>query len=268
MQPQLEFKIEAKGVFAHCNITPVCPKCNGSTFIFELDENRPHYRIAKPCYCRKYVIRSNIYNTAKIPSNYWDATLDNFETVGMPNLKKVLAAVKKKLVLYKNINRESPVKGLVIYGGYGSGKTRLVCAILRELILDIGLKSLFIEFASLINQIKHGYDNNEYEAKFLTPLLEVDVLAIDELGKGRKSQWEQSILDQIISKRYFAKKTTFFTTNYTISKAPPDINSLAPLSEMIEPRVYSRLFEMCDFIEVDSRDYRKYPTEVVEIGNE
>ena len=43
----------------------------------------------------------------------------------------------------------------------------------------------------------------------------IPVLILDELGKGKNSEWEMNIIDKIIHQRYNAKKKTIFTTNYS-----------------------------------------------------
>ena len=92
------------------------------------------------------------------------------------------------------------------------------------------------------------------------PLVTLPVLVIDELGKGRGSEWELGVLDELISKRYNAHRTTLFTTNYGLessAKSTEASKGFESLQERVGSRIYSRLIEMCKPIRISGRDYRK-----------
>ena len=101
----------------------------------------------------------------------------------------------------------------------------------------------------------------------MAPLAEIEVLAIDELGKGRNTPWQLSIIDEIISKRYNRGLTTLFTTNYPLadsSRSNPSSGgelrekmTQETLLDRVDERIFSRLHEMVDFVEIDAPDYRK-----------
>ena len=158
-------------------------------------------------------------------------------------------------------------------GSVGVGKTRLVCSILRAYTLEHQIPCLFKEFSSLLSEIKGGYDRGLSESLVLEKISDIEILVIDELGKGRKTDWEVAILDSIISQRYNMNRTTIFTTNYydekfigTASKSHARKVSQSEDKEVEEtpelianrtsPRIYSRLKEMCAFTYIDAGDFR------------
>ena len=49
-----------------------------------------------------------------------------------------------------------------------------------------GVSVKFVDFFQLLAEIKASFSKKESEELILKPLIEVDVLCIDELGKGRK----------------------------------------------------------------------------------
>jgi DNA replication protein DnaC len=109
----------------------------------------------------------------------------------------------------------------------------------------------------------------------LRPLLHVPVLAIDELGKERGTEWERSMLDELISRRFNSGLSTLFATNYfleerenPVKETPGMRNTRSPdfareaetmtLPRRVGDRIYSRLNEMCTFVKLDpGHDLRK-----------
>ena len=79
----------------------------------------------------------------------------------------------------------------------------------------------------------------------------IPVLAVDELGKNRGTDWETGVLDELISKRYNANRTTLFTTNLT-----PVGQARDSLRDRVGERIYSRIVEMCSFELLEGEDYR------------
>lgn len=242
-----------------------CRKCDGTGFVFSQDpEGRD---IVERCSCQDLKGKIEKYNRAGIPGKFYDATLDNFETRGKPQLKKALDLGKSAVGRYHNGEH----RGYIFMGSVGVGKTRLVCSMLREYIFDLNLSCLFYDFSRLLSEIKAGYDAGISEARILDRLVNVDVLVVDELGKGRKNDWEIYILDNIISPRYNLKKLTIFTTNYTDEKNSTYIESYRyksssgdykkaeikdTLKDRVHSRIYSRIKEMCDFCDMTGEDFR------------
>lgn len=160
-------------------------------------------------------------------------------------------------------------RGLVLHGKVGRGKTHLMVAMLRELVFRHGISVRFVEFSHLLADLKAGFDQNLGAARLIDPLVAVDVLAIDELGKGRNTEFEGTVLDELISRRYNSAATILATTNYA-PDAKPTGRSVANAAEVamgtraapslpdrVGARVHSRLQEMCDFLPVDGLDHRE-----------
>jgi DNA replication protein DnaC len=266
------YVLEAVGdraVARTCNACfDVCPACDGEEFQYVTDEQG--YSYAQRCgVCGPLNRRIEAFNAARIPARYRgrDARLQEFEKTderGQPigNLQDL------HMKIYRWTQGFTPGdRGFVLYGPVGTGKTHLMVAVLRHLLLEKGVPSRFIEFTHLLSEIKQQFDAGKGESEIMAPLAEIEVLAIDELGKGRNTPWQLSIIDEIISKRYNRGLTTLFTTNYPLRE--PKIDANAPdakikqqmtqetLVERVDERIFSRLHEMVDFLELDAPDYRK-----------
>jgi len=100
--------------------------------------------------------------------------------------------------------------------------------------------------------------------------VELDVLAIDEIGKGRGTPFEMDTLDELIARRYNAGRTTLFATNLSLAGETPRAGLTDPvefertsqglLRVRVGERIYSRLHEMCHALEFPAnkvKDHRK-----------
>ena len=154
-------------------------------------------------------------------------------------------------------------RALLFCGPPGTGKTHLLAAMLRELAAKKGVRGRYEEFFLLLSDIRDGFSRGLSSREWLEPLRQVDVLAIDEIGKGGKNrEFEQGILDEVLSVRYNAGRPTLLATNYprpgTVEwEFKADGQAAENLEQRLGPRIYSRLHEMCDLIDVLGPDQRE-----------
>ena len=257
----------AKARRCHECVTP-CPECGGDEYIHREDENG--YTYAEPCpLCGPLIARIEAFNKAGIPARYHgdNCTIEHFKTKN-PQTGSTLGNLPSiKFKVFEWVKQFSPGDdGFVLYGQVGTGKTHLLSAVIRHMTLEKGVASKFVEFTHLLSDIKKAFDKGEGQNSILEPLGQIPVLAIDELGKGRKTEWQLSIIDEIISKRYNRGYTTLFTTNFPISsrEAEADDSSFdldnvteETLEERVGERIFSRLCEMGEFLHLDAPDFRK-----------
>ncbi len=245
---------------AVCGCSRHCSLCRDSGRLFSKDA--AHREFVRICECEQRRQRVRLYNEAGVPAKFFDARLRD-EQKDRHN-----ADAYNTFVLHaKDYSRND--RGLVLMGAPGTGKTHLVAAFIYELIFRHGMPTLFQDFFDLLSRLRSGYSRDEPEEALIAPLIQVDVLVVDELGKGRNTPWEQTILDTIISHRYNDRKTTVFTTNFTESRRTTLAERVRSKDRMDEERevretlrdrvgsrIYSRLKEMCDFIVLEGPDRR------------
>jgi DNA replication protein DnaC len=143
-------------------------------------------------------------------------------------------------------------------GGCGVGKTHLAVAALLEIIRSGKPgRLLFSNFQDLIQEIQASFDsdNGTSKSEILRPILEADLLVLDELGSQKPTQFVQDILYYVINTRYNEERATIFTTNY--SDRSNDAKD-ETLEQRIGTRLRSRLAEMADRIEfAGATDHRR-----------
>lgn len=245
---------------APCSCLQVCPVCRGTAWV--PDGEGPRAR-QKRCACAAFTRRMERFDAARIPARHAGSSRMSFKPANARQ-SAVLVGVTRWLDGYR-VGEEN--RGLVLTGDVGRGKTHLMVAMLRELVFRHGVTVRFVEFSHLLADLKSGFDTGQGAARLIDPLVGVDVLAIDELGKGRNTEFEGTVLDELVSRRYNAAATILATTNYApgaptgtaVANAATvalGASSVPTLPDRVGPRVYSRLQEMCDFLEVVGPDHR------------
>jgi len=143
-------------------------------------------------------------------------------------------------------------QGLILKGDYSTGKTGLLIASLREVASRYTGKSAapihFTTGADLLDALRHGYEDGTHSAT-MERAKHVALLAIDDLGAEKPSEWVIERLFVIINARYEAQRPTFITTNY----------GLEDLEARIGPRILERLMETSRVITVDGPRLRLRP---------
>ena len=220
----------------------ICQKCFGTGMEIIAGKG------ARQCDCQKRS-KTNPFDKVRVPRRYFDCHFNSYSPSNPSQSQAVRYAMK--------FTQEFPAvdQGLLLTGPVGVGKTHLAVSILKGLTERGGFSCLFYEFGSLLKEIQDSYNANTQssELSVLSPVLNADVLVLDELGASKPTDWVRDTMAHIINTRYNDKKHTIFTTNYLDERQ----GSEETLEDRIGIRLRSRLFEMCKTIEVRGSDYRR-----------
>ena len=248
---------------------PSCLECGGRGWVVVPDGKSGSARL---CDCRKQQRLPMLEAAAGIPPRYRSCTLAKFLVDFQGADKNQLLAAKTISGQYVEnfLNEEGRFRasGLLFMGPPGVGKTHLAVAVLVELIRRYGARGRFVDFTSLLHQIQSTFDQQNMESKeaILQPVLDAEVLVLDELGAQKPTDWARDMLYLVLNHRYTRRMPTLFTTNYRLRIGARPAVSLDRGRDLLEtdlllesrlsPALLSRLYEMAQPVSIESVDYR------------
>ncbi len=223
-----------------------CPICNGSRWK-SVAVNGVE-RLTR-CDCWRNVVKERYLAESRIPVKFAKAELSNYRP-DTDSQRDALRLAKKFVEAFP-----AEQKGLVFYGPTGVGKTHLAVGLLRTVIRDKGARGFFFQTTELLRLVRETYNRSvdETEMEVLRPVLEADVLVLDDLGVEKTSEWVQETLGLVINTRYNARRATIVTSNL---RDPIDNTDMNSFMVQLGVRSRSRLLEMCEWVEVQGTDIR------------
>lgn len=137
-------------------------------------------------------------------------------------------------------------KGLLLYGNVGTGKTFLAACVVNALI-DRGYPCLMTNFSRLANHIAGMWEGKQ---EYIDSLRMFALVAIDDLGVERDTEYMNENVTTIIDSLYRANVPMIITSNYTPKQ-------LTEEKEIRKRRVFDRMLQVCHPIKVDGPSRRK-----------
>lgn len=260
-----------------------CPICRGTGWKLVARKDGAPGTVAVACECGMGERAQKVIERARIPKKYQDCDFESYETEladGKIWSPQHAHSMKQAKVIVQGFARDYPGvddRGLLLMGNSGVGKTHLAVAALKELV-GRGHTGFFCEYGALLREVQASYrpDSEVTELKILDPVLNTEVLVIDDLGVIKPSDWVRDIVGYMLNKRYVDgsrdlsnRRCTIITTNYfdepENDREPARDMSGRPiavrkdsLSDRISERTRSRLYEICRTVLINAPDFRRF----------
>ena len=156
---------------------------------------------------------------------------------------RIMRAAKSYVANFTQFREQG--KGLLLYGGVGTGKS-FAAACIANALIDTGRTCLMTNFARVLNTLWSIEEKQAYIDSFN----QFDLLVLDDLGAERRSEYAQEQVFNVIDGRYRSGLPLIITTNLGIDKIKkPDTIGNA--------RIYDRVLEMCHPIELSGQSRRR-----------
>lgn len=138
--------------------------------------------------------------------------------------------------------------GLYLWGGVGTGKTKLACTILNELAKQ-GVFGRFQRVTELLLKLMPGWDDDDNHTgrMFWDQLTTTPVLVLDDLGADQGTDFSRRTLQALYDKRLDLGHRTIFTSNLDLDDLQTFLN---------DQRLPSRIVGECKVVKMDGKDWR------------
>ena len=179
---------------------------------------------------------------AAIPARFVGRSFENFRAE-TDSQRHALTIAREYAEDFAEASRKG--QGLIFSGLPGTGKSHLAAAILQHLL---PLTVRYSTCLDLIRGVRETWrkDSEKSERQLLVYLERLDLLVIDEMGVQYGTEGEQTILFEILDRRYREVRPTVLLTN----------QDKAGLKAYVGDRVFDRLAETCRWVAFDWPSYR------------
>ena len=137
-------------------------------------------------------------------------------------------------------------RGLILRGGFGTGKTTAACAVAIEVA-----KRHPVRFVTMPDLIARATD---FERGGMDCFRNTRLLVLDDLGKERGTEFAVSEVYSVIDFRVREGKPTVITTNLDSAGLMRHFKS--GTSDDVAGSIVSRILGMCDVVEMNGADWR------------
>jgi DNA replication protein DnaC len=213
-----------------------CPACTQAA---EAEAEAQRQREAAELAARRH---AGMLSSSRIPLRFHGRSFENFEA-DTDAKRHALTVARDFAERFSEMSRKG--SGLIFSGRPGTGKSHLAGAILQAVL------SPDVRYATcmdLIRAVRETWrrDSEKSESQILTYFERLDLLVIDEVGMQYGTDGEQTILFDVLDRRYREVRPTILLTNQ-------DKDGFAAF---VGERTFDRLKETCRWVPFDWESYR------------
>jgi DNA replication protein DnaC len=215
---------------------PICKRTRDISAILARKQrvDRGFYITAPEAPCSDRCL-SALMQKRGVPERYASLSLGAFQAYN--------ASLNQKLEFIRRWLSGDKSTGLLLTGKCGTGKTHLAVATIRELV-KTGADAGFIGATAFAMKCQAAFAEQTTPDAIIGKSLH-RYIALDDIGTEKPTEFVRTCLFALVDAAYTKNRTLIATSNL----------SLQSLHES-DPRMASRLVELCDVLEFEGEDYR------------
>lgn len=194
---------------------------------------------------RAQAARRKLLGQADIPRRFIGRTFASFEA-GTPEQAAALAICRDYAESWREHVKSGA--GLVLSGKPGTGKSHLAAAIIQA-VMSATCWARYVTCGDMVRAVRGAWrkDSEKSEADVLRMFgEEIDLLVIDEIGVQYGTEGEQTVIFDVLDRRYREMRPFILLTN----------EGKAGLSRYVGDRVFDRLRETSKWVSFDWHSHR------------
>jgi DNA replication protein DnaC len=221
-----------------------------------------HSLVDVPLGADKYLVAERAARAAQYAAKHVPARFEN-AVPALPEVECWVAEVIRAAVTESQARGQQVATvhrgpSLLLLGGTGVGKTHPAYGAMRVISL-FGLHTPWVVISAAdVYARMRPRPGVDAEAEFAA-IADVPLLAVDDLGAAKHTEWVEEINFRLVNRRYEAMRPTLFTSNHP-PRDVPAVNGRPArpgLPRVLGERVTSRLVEMCEQVAVRGEDRRR-----------
>lgn len=254
-----ESSLEYRNCLECKNIVECKNKLKGYAYLPKVNNNELEFSY-RACKFKRKLDKDNKYHENTILYSVPD-------DIKNASMKKIYKSDKNRynvisslINFIKNYKEDNKIKGIYLYGNFGSGKTYLISATFNELAKE-GFKSAIVFWPEFLNELKSSFNSSvktEFNTKY-NSIKKAPLLLIDDIGAESVTSWSRDeILCPILQYRMENKLPTFFTSNLDLKALEQKLSMTNRGDDIVSAgRIISRIKQISEYQELISKNLRK-----------
>jgi DNA replication protein DnaC len=218
------------------NIWSKCPTCDA----IEIERRRVADEKAAAEFAEQH--HKQMIAESRVPARFVGRTFENF-VASTDEQRAALTICRDFSENFAEYARKGA--SLILSGKPGTGKSHLTAAILQAHVMKAVRYTTCLDMIRAVRETWRR-DSENSEAALLRYLEKLDLLAIDEVGMQYGTEGEQTILFDVLDRRYREVKPTILITN----------QDKEGFRQYVGDRTYDRLRETSRWVAFDWPSYR------------
>jgi DNA replication protein DnaC len=184
-----------------------CDKCSDTGWIFNQDENS-----YKRCNCISIEMANINFKNSGLNADDVDKNLKNFDTWN--EAARVMKRIASNYILRYETIKNTKHNSIMMCGQSGCGKSHILKAVALKLLINLEQKVIYMPYIESMTKLKQLKVENGDFVKAINKYKFAEVLFIDDLLKGKITEADINILNEIFEHRSNNMLPTLITTEY------------------------------------------------------